>query len=63
MNFNCIFPNCTFKCNNVDEDVFLRHLDEFHKEEIMKISKKENMSIEIVKMITISNSNVFINSG
>ena len=45
MNFNCIFPNCTFKNNNVDEEVFQKHLDEFHNEEIMQISKKrENLS-------------------
>ena len=63
MNFNCIFPNCTFKRNNVEEDVFLNHLDEFHHEEIVNISKKENISLKMAKMITVSNSTVFINSG
>ena len=44
MNFNCIFPICIFKHNNVNEEVFLKHLDEFHDKEIMQISKKrENL--------------------
>ena len=63
MNFNCIFPNCTFKENNVEEEVFLRHLDEFHHEEIVKISNKENIPIQMAKMIAVSNSTVFINYG
>lgn len=63
MNFNCIFPNCTFKHNNVDEEVFQKHLDEFHNEEIMQISKKEKISLQMTKMIAVSNSTVFINSG
>ena len=63
MNFNCIFPNCIFKGNNAKEEVFLKHLDEFHYEEIVKISKKENMPIQMTKMIVVSNSTVFINSG
>ena len=63
MNFNCIFPNCTFKRNNVEEEIFLNHLEEFHHEEIAKISKKEHMPIKTAKMIVVSNSTVFINSG
>ena len=63
MNFNCIFPICIFKHNNVNEEVFLKHLDEFHHEEIAKISKKENMPVQIAKMMAVSNSTVFINSG
>ena len=63
MNFNCIFPICTFKHNNVNEEVFLKHLDEFHDKEIMQISKKEKISLRMTKMIAVSNSTVFINSG
>lgn len=63
MNFNCIFSNCTFKHNNVDEEIFRKHLDELHDEEIIQISKKEKISLEMAKMIAVSNSTVFINSG
>lgn len=63
MNFNCIFPNCTFKHNNIEETVFLKHLDEFHHEELVQISEKETISVQMAKMITVSNSTVFINFG
>ena len=63
MNFNCIFPICIFKHNNVNKEVFLKHLDEFHDKEIMQISKKEKISLQMAKMIAVSNSTVFINSG
>ena len=63
MNFNCVFPNCTFKHNNIDEQVFQNHLDEFHHEEIIKISRNEKISLQMAKMIAVSNSTVFINSG
>ena len=63
MNFNCIFPNCTFKRNNIEEETFLNHLTEVHLEEITRISQKESISIEMAKMITVSNSTVFINFG
>ena len=62
LNFNCVFPSCDFKCNNVEEIEFLKHLKEKHSEELLKISKKENMSVKAVEMITTSNSSVFINT-
>jgi hypothetical protein len=63
MNFNCVFTSCDFKCNNVEEIEFLKHLKEEHSNDILKISKKENISINTVEMITTSNSSVFINSN
>ena len=63
LNFNCIFPTCNFKQNNIQESEFLKHLQDEHTKEIIDISKKENMSIKAVEMITISNSTVFINSN
>ena len=63
MNFNCIFTTCNYKQNNVEESEFLKHLQDEHTKEIIDISKKENMSIKAVEMITISNSRVFINSN
>ena len=63
LNFNCIFTTCNFKQNNIEESEFLKHLQDEHTKEIVEISKKENMSIKAVEMITISNSTVFINSN
>ena len=63
LNINCIFSSCDFKQNNIEEKDFLKHLSETHSNEILEISKKENMSIKAVEMITISNSIVFINSN
>ena len=63
MNFNCIFTTCNYKQNNIEESEFLKHLQDEHTKEIIDISKKENMSIKAVEMITISNSTVFINSN
>ncbi len=63
LNFNCIFTTCNFKQNNIEESEFLKHLQDEHTKEIIEISKKENMSIKAVEMITISNSRVFINSN
>ena len=63
LNFNCIFTTCNFKQNNIEESEFLKHLQDEHTKEIIDISKKENMSIKAVEMITISNSRVFINSN
>ena len=62
MNFNCVFPNCNFKENNIEEDDFILHLNENHEQEMLEISQKEDMSINAVIMITVSNSRVFINS-
>ena len=63
LNINCIFSSCDFKQNNIEEKEFLKHLRDEHSDEILKISKKENISIKAVEMITISNSTVFINSN
>ena len=62
MNFNCIFPTCDYKHNDIEEEEFLKHLKENHQKEMQDISKKENMPINMVEMITVSNSKVFINS-
>ena len=62
LNFNCVIPSCDFKCNDVEEIEFLKHLKEEHSDELLKISKKENMSIKAVEMMTTSNSSVFINT-
>ncbi|MDH3204802.1 MAG: hypothetical protein OEL81_09025 [Nitrosopumilus sp.] len=62
MNFNCVFPSCNYKRNDIEEKEFLKHLKEEHHNEMSDISKKENMSIKMAEMITISNSKVFINS-
>jgi len=63
LNFNCIFTSCSFKQNNVEEEEFLKHLSEDHPDEIIDISKKENIPIKIAQMIAVTNSTVFINSG
>ena len=63
LNFNCIFTSCSFKQNNVDEEEFLNHLSEAHSDEILEISKKENIPIKMAEMIVVTNSTVFINSG
>ncbi|KEQ56006.1 hypothetical protein AAA799N04_01575 [Marine Group I thaumarchaeote SCGC AAA799-N04] len=62
MNFNCVFPDCNYKENNIDEEDFLKHLREKHQGEIRSISEKEEMPINMAEMITVSNSKVFINS-
>ena len=63
LNFNCIFTSCSFKRNNVDEEEFLNHLSEVHFDEILEISKKENITIKMAEMIVVTNSTVFINFG
>ena len=62
MNFKCVFPSCNYKRSDIEEDEFLKHLKEEHHNEMLDISKKENIPIKMVEMITISNSKVFINS-
>jgi len=62
MNFNCVFPSCNYKRNDISEEEFLIHLKEEHHHEMLDISKKENIPIETAEMMTISNSKVFINS-
>lgn len=63
MNFNCIFPECDFKQNNIKEEEFLKHLREEHQNELAEAAKKEEIPVEMAEMITISNSKVFINSS
>lgn len=60
-NFNCAFPECDYKRNDIEEKEFLKHLKEEHYDEILEVAKKENMSVETVEMMTVSNSKVFIN--
>lgn len=60
-NFNCVFPECDYKRNDIEEKEFLKHLKEEHYDEILEVAKKENMSVETVEMMTVSNSKVFIN--
>jgi len=62
LNFNCVFPDCNYKENNIEEEEFLKHLKEKHQKEIISISEKEEIPINMAEMITISNSKVFINS-
>jgi len=62
VNFNCVFPSCSYKRNGIEEKEFLNHLKEEHHAEMLDISKKEDMPINMVEMITVSNSKVFINS-
>jgi hypothetical protein len=62
LNFNCIFPDCHYKENNIEEKEFLQHLKEKHHDEMKGVSEKENISIEIAEMMAVSNSKVFINS-
>ncbi|WP_148680079.1 hypothetical protein [Nitrosopumilus maritimus] len=62
MNFNCVFPECNFKQNNIEEEEFLKHLREEHQNELADVAKKEKIPIAMAEMITVSNSKVFINS-
>ena len=62
MNFNCVFPTCNFKRNDIKEEEFLNHLTKQHHAEMLDISKKENIPINMVEMIKVANSKVFINS-
>lgn len=61
MNFNCVFPSCDYKRNDIGEEEFLKHLKDDHQKDMEDISKKENMPIKMAEMITMSNSKVFIN--
>jgi hypothetical protein len=47
----------------VEEEEFLKHLSEEHDDEILEISKKENIPIKMAQMVAVTNSTVFINSG
>jgi len=62
LNFNCAFSSCNYKRNDIEEEEFLIHLKEEHPNEMLEISKKENIAIKMAEMITVSNSKVFINS-
>ncbi len=48
LNFNCIFPTCDFKQNNIEEKEFLEHLKQKHDNEMIDIAKKETIP-KIVK--------------
>ena len=61
MNFNCVFPSCNYKRTGINEEDFLNHLKKEHHAEILDVSKKENIPINMVEMISVSNSKVFIN--
>ncbi|MDH3313545.1 MAG: hypothetical protein OEM28_10430 [Nitrosopumilus sp.] len=61
MNFNCVFPSCNYKRNDIEEEL-LKHLKEEHHNEMLDISKKENVPIKMAVIMTVSNSKVFINS-
>jgi hypothetical protein len=56
-----VFPSCNYKRNGIDEEDFLIHLKEEPHSEMLDVSKKENMPINMVEMISVSNSKVFIN--
>jgi len=62
LNFNCIFPSCDYKRNNIKEEEFLQHLKETHHTEMKDSSEKEDMPIKMIEMMAVSNSKVFINS-
>ena len=63
MNFNCVFPSCDFKKNDIEEEEFLKHLNDVHHDEMAEVSERESIPIKMVEMISVSNSKVFINSG
>ena len=62
MNFNCVFPTCDFKKNDIEEEEFLKHLKDVHREEIVEVSERESIPVTMVEMISVSNSKVFINT-
>lgn len=61
LNFNCVFPFCGYKRNDIEEADFLKHLKDTHHDEMKEISEKENIPIKMAEMMTISNSKVFVN--
>ena len=63
MNFNCVYPSCDFKKNDIEEEEFLKHLNEMHHDEMKEASERESIPIKMIEMISASNSKVFINSG
>jgi hypothetical protein len=62
LNFNCVYPSCNFKKNDIEEEEFLKHLKDVHHDEMAEVSKRESIPITMVEMISVSNSKVFINS-
>jgi len=62
LNFNCVYPSCDFKKNDIEEVEFLKHLKDVHHDEMVKASERESIPITMVEMISVSNSKVFINS-
>lgn len=62
MNFNCIFPKCSYKQNNITEQEFLEHLKDAHQKQLQDAARKEGLPLDTITMMTVSNSKVFINS-
>jgi len=62
LNFRCVFPSCSYRRKDIEEDEFLKHLKEEHHDEMIDISKKEGIPIKTAEMMASSNSKVFINS-
>ena len=63
MNFNCVYPSCNFKKNDIEGKEFLKHLNDMHHDEMVEASERESIPIKMIEMISVSNSTVFINSG
>ena len=38
MNFNCVYPSCDFKKNDIEEEEFLKHLNDVHHDEMKEIA-------------------------
>ena len=49
--------------NDIEEEEFLKHLNDVHHDEMVEVSERESIPIKMVEMISVSNSKVFINSG
>lgn len=62
MNFNCVFPECGYKQNNITEQEFLEHLRNAHHKQLQDAARKEDLPLDTITMMAVSNSKVFINS-
>ena len=49
--------------NDIEEEEFLKHLNDTHHDDMVEVSERESIPIKMVEMISVSNSTVFINSG
>ena len=56
MNFNCVYPSCDFKKNDIEEEEFLKHLNDMHHDEMKEASERESIPIKMIEMISVSNS-------